>query len=60
MADCVANRSRTITGSSKTIGAASELEREHLLALAAEGFPIHELLYPRIVDSKGRVKVQTN
>jgi len=28
--------------------------------LAAEGFPIHELLFPLIVDGKGRVKVRTN
>jgi hypothetical protein len=28
--------------------------------LAASGFPIHELLYPLIVDGKGRVKVKTN
>ncbi len=60
LADCVASRSRTLIGRSMTIGAASELEREHLSALAAEGFPIHELLYPLIVDSKGRVKVKTN
>jgi len=40
LADCVANRSRTILGRSMTIGAASELEREHLSALAAEGFPV--------------------
>jgi hypothetical protein len=60
LADCVANRGRTIIGRSMTIGAASELEREHLLPLAAEGFPIHELLYPLIVDGKGRVKVKTN
>ena len=40
--------------------AASELEREHLSPLAAEGFPIHELLYPLLVDGKGRVKVKTN
>jgi hypothetical protein len=25
-----------------------------------EGFPIHELLYPLLVDGKGRVKVKTN
>jgi len=43
-----------------TIGEASELEREHLSPLAEEGFPIHELLYPLLVDSKGRVKVKTN
>ena len=47
-------------GRSMTIGEASELEREHLSPLAEEGFPIHELLYPLLVDSKGRVKVKTN
>ena len=31
-----------------------------LAAQVAEGFPIHELLYPLLVDSKGRVKVKTN
>jgi hypothetical protein len=43
-----------------TIGAASALEREHLSPLTVEDFPIHELLYPLLVDSKGRVKVKTN
>ena len=43
-----------------TIGEASELERERLSPLAEEGFPIHELLYPLLVDGKGRVKVKTN
>ena len=42
------------------MGQASELEREHLSPLAEEGFPIHESLYPLLVDSKGRVKVKTN
>jgi transposase len=60
LADCVANRSRTIIGRSMTIGAASELERAYLSPMAEEGFPIHETLYPLIVDSKGRVKVKTN
>jgi hypothetical protein len=60
LADCVANRGRTIIGRSMTIGAASALEREHLSPLAVEDFPIHELLYPLLVDSKGRVKVKTN
>ena len=35
-------------------------EREHLSQLAEEGFPIHESLYPLLVDGKGRVKVKTN
>jgi hypothetical protein len=57
---CLENRSRTIVGRGMTIGQASELEREHLSPLAEEGFPIDELLYPLLVDSKGRVKVKTN
>jgi hypothetical protein len=59
-AACVENRSRTIIGRSMTIGQAGELERRHLSPLAEEGFPIHDLLYPLVVDSKGRVKVKTN
>jgi hypothetical protein len=31
-----------------------------LSPLAEEGFPVHDLLYPLVVDSKGRVKVKTN
>lgn len=57
---CLENRGRTILGRGMTIGRASELEREHLSPLAEEGFPIEDLLYPLLVDSKGRVKVKTN
>jgi len=57
---CVENRNRTILGRGMTIGQASELEREHLSPLAEEGFAIDDLLYPLVVDSKGRVKVKTN
>ena len=57
---CLENRSRTIIGRCMTVGQASELEHEHLSPLAEEGFPIRELLYPLLVDSKGRVKVKTN
>jgi hypothetical protein len=57
---CLENRQRTIIGRRMTIGQASELEREHLSPLAEDDFPIHELLYPLLVDSKGRVKVKTN
>ena len=35
----MANRSRTITGRSMTVGEASEHERAFLLPLAEEGFP---------------------
>jgi transposase len=60
LTSCVANRSRTILGKSMTIGQASEHERAFLTPLAEEEFPIHETLYPLIVDGKGRVKVKTN
>jgi transposase len=60
LAACVANRSRTISGKSMTIGQASEHERTRLSPLSREGFPIHEILYPLVVDGKGRVKVKTN
>ena len=60
LAACVASRSRTIIGKGMTVGEARELERPFLSPLAEEGFPIHETLYPLIVDGKGRVKVKTN
>lgn len=60
LAACIANRSRTISGKSMTIGQASEHERTRLSPLAEEGFPIREILYPLVVDGKGRVKVKTN
>jgi hypothetical protein len=60
LATCLANRSRTISGKGMTIGQASEHERAFLSPLAKKGFPIHEVLYPLIVDGKGRVKVKTN
>ena len=39
-------------------GQAGQRERRHLLPLAEEGFPLHEILYPLVVDGKGRVKVK--
>src|SRR5712671_5573867 len=57
---CVANRDRTISGKSMTIGEASQYERAFLSPLAEEGFPLHEVLYPLLVDGKGRVKVKAN
>ena len=51
---------RTISGRSITIGEASEYERAFLLPKAQEGFPLQEVLYPLVVDGKGRVKVRTN
>jgi transposase len=59
-AACDANRHRTISGKSMTVGQASEQERATLLPLAAEGFPLHDVLYPLVVDGRGRVRVKTN
>jgi transposase len=60
LAGCVASRSRTISGKAMTVGEASQMERPHLLPPAADRFPIDEILYPLIVDNKGRVRVKTN
>ena len=60
LAGCLASRSRTISGRTMTVGEASQMERPHLLPAAAERFPIDEILYPLIVDNKGRVRVKTN
>ncbi len=60
LAACVAGRDRTISGRSVTVGDASQMERPYLLPLAEDRFPIDEILYPLIVDNKGRVKVKTN
>src|SRR3954452_477166 len=57
---CQASRSRTISGRTMTVGEASQMERPHLLPPAEERFPIDEILYPLIVDNKGRVRVKTN
>jgi hypothetical protein len=60
LASCLASRNRTISGKTVTVAEASEMERARLLPLAEERFPIDEILFPLIVDNKGRVKVKTN
>src|SRR3984957_12071680 len=55
-----ANRERTISGHVETIDEARLRERPFLLPMAKESFPIDEVLFPVIVDGKGRVKVKTN
>jgi transposase len=60
LAACVANRSRTISGKAMTVGEASQYERASLSPRVEEGFPLHEILYPLVVDGKGRVKVKAN
>src|SRR3954470_19169706 len=60
LAGCLASRSRTISGRTMTVGEASQMERPCLLPPADDRFPIDEILYPLIVDNKGRVRVKTN
>jgi hypothetical protein len=43
-----------------TVGEASQYERASLSPRVEEGFPLHEILYPLVVDGKGRVKVKAN
>jgi transposase len=60
LAVCAGNKTRTISGKSMTVGQASERERDVLLPLVEEGFPLCDVLYPLVVDGKGRVRVKTN
>jgi transposase len=56
---CRADEQRRIAGKPQTVGAAMQIEREHLLPLPAEGFELAETSFP-VVDGKGCVKVRTN
>ncbi|HEY8669661.1 MAG TPA: IS21 family transposase [Terriglobales bacterium] len=56
---CRADEQRQIAGKQHAVGEAMRMEREHLLALPAEGFELAETSFP-IVDGKGCVKVRTN
>ena len=50
---------RVISGQSQSVGEAMNLEREHLLPLAREGFQLAGVYFPD-VNAKGTVKVLTN
>jgi transposase len=50
---------RVISGRSQSVGEAMNLEREHLLPLAREGFQLAGVYFPD-VNAKGTVKVLTN
>jgi hypothetical protein len=56
---CRADQERVVGDRKQTVGASMAMEREHLLPLAGEGFPLAEVCFPR-VDAKGCVKVRTN
>jgi len=56
---CRADQQRRIAGKPQVVGEAMQVEREHLLPMAEEGFELAETSFPR-VDSQGCVKVRTN
>jgi hypothetical protein len=59
LAACQQDQQRQISGRPLRVGAAMQVEREHLLPLEEEGFDLAEVSFPR-VDGLGRVKVRTN
>jgi transposase len=56
---CRQDQQRRISGKAMMVGEAMQIERQHLLPLAAEGFELAETSFPT-VDGKGCVKVRTN
>lgn len=56
---CRQDRQRSIAGKAMEVGVAMEIERQHLLPLAEEGFELAETSFPT-VDGKGCAKVRTN
>ena len=56
---CRADEARILAGRGETIGAAMAVERGHLLACAAEGLDLAEIVFP-LVDKQGCVTVKTN
>jgi transposase len=56
---CRHDEGRRIAGKPLPVGEAIQIERTHLLPLAAEGFELAETSFPT-VDGKGCVKVRTN
>jgi len=59
LSGCRQDQQRKIAGKPMPVGEAMEIEREHLLALADEGFELAETSFPT-VDGKSCVKVRTN
>jgi YD repeat-containing protein len=56
---CRQDRQRRIAGKAMAVGEAMEIERQHLLQVAEEGFELAETSFPT-VDGKSCVKVRTN
>jgi hypothetical protein len=56
---CRADEARILDGRNETIGAAMALEGGHLLACAAAGLDLAEIVFP-LVDKQGCITVKTN
>jgi transposase len=59
LADCRADESRVLAGRIDTVGTTMNIERDHLLPCATEGFDIAEIAFP-LVDKHGCVTLKTN
>lgn len=59
LAACRQDEGRTVSGQSRTVGAAMLIEQAHLLALADDPFDLIEVSFP-VVNSLGCVRVKTN
>jgi transposase len=56
---CRRDETRRVGDRELDVGTTMQIERQHLLPLAAEGFDIEETFFP-VVDKKGCVRVSTN
>jgi hypothetical protein len=56
---CRRDETRRVGDRELDVGTTLQVEREHLLPLAVEGFEVEETVFP-VVDKKGCVKVSTN
>lgn len=59
LSGCREDEGRRIDGREQTVGAAMAIERDHLLAQAAEGFELADTVFC-LVDKQGCVTVRTN
>jgi transposase len=59
LSGCRADEARVLDGRTQPIGIAMSAERGHLLAQAAEGFELAEIVFP-LADKQGCITVKTN
>lgn len=59
LSGCREDEGRRIEGRGETVGTAMAIERDHLLAPAAEGFDLADILFCQ-VDKQGCITVRTN